>query len=281
MMSGPGCASPRSQAELHDALATFAARGTDALVIDGGDGTVRDVMSAAAVHFPHGLPRIAVVPSGKTNALAHDLGIPRDWTIGSALHAVRNGRTALRAPLEVSYAERHRHKLLGFIWGTGAFVRATAMAQTTHRFGAFNGLAVRLSIAGAIAQALFGRSDDTWRAGDRMLIEAAGGGAIEREHYLMLASTLTQLPSGVKPFGKSLRGLKLLCIDSPPKRLVTRLPGLLMGSESPALARDGFHRRSIDRMRLRLNSNFVLDGEVFDGGDITLRKHEPIGFVVP
>ena len=78
---------PLTHQELHDVLADFVATGLDALIIDGGDGTVRDILSVMARYFPGFAPRIALVPSGKTNALALDLGVPMDWTIAQAIDA--------------------------------------------------------------------------------------------------------------------------------------------------------------------------------------------------
>lgn len=280
-MRGPGCAMPRTHAEMHDALASFAARGVDVLVIDGGDGTVRDVLSAAVQHFGASLPRLAIVPSGKTNALANDLGIPKSWTIQSALNAARLGNIKQRSPLAISYADGAHPDMLGFMWGSGAFVRATALAQTTHRFGAFNGVAVGLSIAGGIAQTLLGARDNIWRRGDRLRIETAGGSMVERTLYLMLASTLERLPGGIRPFGKERQGLKLFAVDAPPKRMLASLPGVLLGSESAYLRSSGYHRADVDQIRLLLESEFILDGEAFSGGEIVLRKCEPLSFVVP
>lgn len=272
---------PRNHAELHDVLASFAARHINLLVIDGGDGTVRDVISAAKRHFRHAFPRLAVVPSGKTNALALDLGIPNDWTITSALEAAHSGRVGLRSPIEISRRGESQTPIRGFLFGTGAFLRATALAQKTHRIGAFNGLAVGLSIAGSVAQTAFGGRDNVWRRGDMLRIEWQDGRVVEQPHYLALASTLMRLPTGIKPFGRVRDGLKLLTIDAPPRRLLTSVPTLLRGSEAASLERDGYHRTDVEQVGLTIETGFVLDGEAYPGGDLVLRRGDPIRFVVP
>lgn len=58
------------------------------LVINGGDGTIGDVISTAPRHFTGVFPRIAIVPSGKTNALAIDLGLSLTLTLADAIDAV-------------------------------------------------------------------------------------------------------------------------------------------------------------------------------------------------
>jgi hypothetical protein len=282
-----GCehAMPRSHAELHDVLAHFASHGVNALVIDGGDGTVRDVLSAAPGHFPDAFPRIAIIPSGKTNALTQDLGIPDDWTTADAVRAITAGHTQQRHPLEIWRPKALRAELRGFIFGAGAFVRATELAQTTHRFGAFNGLAVGLSIFGAVAQTLFGGRDNSWRRGEPMRIAPAGGPrageVLDGPQYMLLGSTLSRMPLGIKPFGAERPGLKTLRIDASPRRLVAALPALLGGTDRGWLASAGYHREDAERIDVTLNSGFILDGEMFEGGEISLRQGAAITFVVP
>jgi hypothetical protein len=148
--------SPRNSAELADTLANFAARGVELLVVDGGDGTVRDVLTSAGDLFGSRFPRIAIIPSGKTNAIALDLGLPLSWTLDDVLRAAKVGKVRRRSPIEIYRPGSTVPDLRGFLFGAGAFVRATALAQHTHKAGAFNGLAVGLSLIWAVAQTALG-----------------------------------------------------------------------------------------------------------------------------
>ncbi|MEG3089449.1 diacylglycerol/lipid kinase family protein [Sphingomonas sp. PB4P5] len=277
-----GCdhAMPGSHRELDQALETFAANGVNALVIDGGDGTIRDVMSAALRHFARVFPRVAIIPSGKTNALAVDLGLPLNWTVADAVEAIRLGGIKERAPLEVWREGDVETSLRGFIFGAGAFVRATELAQTTHRFGAFNGLAVGLSIFGAVAQTVFGGRDNSWRQGEWMRV-ATGNTVIDAPQYMLLGSTLTRMPLRIKPFGRTRGGLKLLRIEAQPRRILSALPALLAGDEAAFLPERGYHRVDAKQVELTLAGEFILDGETFPGGTMTLRQGKPMRFVVP
>ena len=279
----PGCdhAKPRSHDELEQVLADFAATGINALVIDGGDGTVRDIISAAAKHFTGVFPRVAIVPSGKTNALALDLSIPHHWTVADAVEAIQLGGVKERAPIEVWRAGEDDAGLRGFIFGAGAFVRATGLAQTTHRFGAFNGLAVALSIVGAVGQSVFGGQGNSWRQGEQMRVAATGEAVVERAQYMLLGSTLAHMPLRIKPFGRSRGGLKLLRIDAQPRRILAALPSILRGQDDAWLGDLGYHRIDAERVELTLASEFILDGETFAGGELTLRQGAPMRFVVP
>src|SRR3546814_12209371 len=75
------------------------------LVVDGGDGTVRDVISAAPAAFGDRMPRMAILPSGKTNALALDLGVPLDWAVADVVEAAARGTFVRRATIEI-YRDR-------------------------------------------------------------------------------------------------------------------------------------------------------------------------------
>lgn len=281
VMAGCDHVMPLTHDELHDVLAGFVVNGIDTLIINGGDGTVRDILSALLRDFPAFQPRVAIVPSGKTNALALDLGIAPGWPVTAAIDAVVNGRVAERAPIEVRRDGSDRIECAGFIFGAGAFVKATQTAQQTHRFGAFNGLAVGLSIAAAVGQTIFGGANNQWRRGEPMRIALGAREVFDGPQYLVFASTLERLPLGIRPLGPARPGLKMLRIEAPPPRLALAAPYVLAGADRPWLARSGYHRHDAARIDISLESDFVFDGETFLGGDLSLRLGAPMAFVVP
>lgn len=274
---------PHSHDELDAVLARFAAMGLDLLVVDGGDGTVRDVLTQASKHFTDGLPTMAVLPSGKTNALALDLGAPRDWPLVAALESARKGRKRARRPLEVIRDGEATPLARGFIFGAGAFVRATDLAQRTHKMGAFEGLAVGLTLGAVTFQTLFGGRHSGWRDGEPMRLGFAGEPRQPTDVFLILASTLERLPLGVQPFGPPESGglLRSLTVEAPPKRLLTALPMILSGADAPWLEGAGYRRRALEHFEAALETRFVLDGEVYAGGQLDVRAGAPIEFVTP
>ena len=262
---------------LEETLRDYAARGIGLLVVNGGDGTLRDVMTAAARVFD-AMPPMAIIPSGKTNALALDLGIPEGWTVRDAIAAAQAGRFVERAPVEVLRDDATVPDARGFLLGMGGFVRATELAQSTHRAGAFNGVAVALSLGWSIAQTLFGGAGNAWRRGTTMRLQADGDRPATRQLYLMLASTLERMPVGLKPFGRERAGLKMLTVDAPPRHLFRMLKPILSGTDgSPAVAA-GFARTDPRSIRVQSDEGFILDGEHYTGGDLTIRAGEPIRF---
>lgn len=273
-------AAPRTRAALADELADFAARGVDLLVIDGGDGTVRDVLSCAGDIWSGHWPQIVVIPSGKTNALALDLGLPQGWTLADALGALGRGRVERHRPVEIVRAEDGA-RLRGFLFGAGAFVSATELAQHTHRAGAFNGVAVGLALGWVVLQTLFGPATGNWRAGTPMRLNLAGQDPETRARYLLLASTLGRFPLGLKPFGPARRGLKLLAIDAPPRRVWAAAPAIIAGADAPWLDGAGYHRVETTGFDVTLDQGFILDGEHYPGGTLSVRLGPLLSFVVP
>lgn len=273
-------AAPRTRDALAETLAEFAAARIDLLVIDGGDGTVRDVLTGAGHAWRGMWPAIAVIPSGKTNALATDLELPDDWTLNDALIAAGQGRTVERRPVEVARGDGET-PLRGFLFGAGAFVGGTELAQHTHRAGAFNGIAVALAVGWTVLQTMFGNDAGVWRVGTPMRVTPNGGTGEDRARYLLLASTLTRMPIGVKPFGPVRAGLKLLDVAAPPRRLAAAAPLVLAGRGSAWLARNGYRRRDMGGFSLTMDADFILDGEHFPGGELTIRQGPVLSFVVP
>lgn len=282
-------AAPRTRAELRDVLASFAARGIDLLVIDGGDGTIRDVLTCAGDFWGNDWPRIAILPSGKTNALAIDLGVPAGWTFDDALAAASGGRIVHRSPLEIAPRGSAGLAVRGFLFGGGNFVDATALAQHTHRAGVFNALTVVLATIGAIGSTLFGTANSKWRRGSRIALRYTDGvvamnGAgthTDANRYVMLASTLERFPAGLKPFGHTRPGMKTLVVDAPTRALAVVAPALLSGSEARWIEQRGYHRIDADAVEIDLEAGFILDGETFPGGAYTLRRAVPLRFVAP
>jgi hypothetical protein len=278
--AGVRIAAPENLDEIAEALADFAKAGLDLLVIDGGDGAVREVLSRAPEAFGRKLPRFAVLPSGKTNALALDLGAPRGWRLQGALEAARAGRTETRRAFEIVRKGARKPELRGFIFGAGAFVTATHMAQRTHSAGAFGNAAVALTMAGATVRTLFGGKTDDWSRGEMIELELAGAPR-RGSRFVLMASTLKRLPLGLKPFGEPRLGLKVLVVDAPPRRLPQALPIIAGGRDAAWLEAAGYHRADVDALPMVLDGEFVLDGEIYPGGALTLRHGPAFEFVRP
>jgi diacylglycerol kinase (ATP) len=274
---------PDTPADLASDLKRFAAEGVDLLVIDGGDGTVREVLSALPGAYGDAAPVIAVLASGKTNILALDLGARPGWSLEEALARAAAEEPVLktRSPLEVSWADAGCGPVRGFVFGLGAFVRATTMSQAVHRLGFFHGVSVAFTLAGAVIQTLFGGHGAEWRQGVGVSLSLDGEPERAGDRFLTMATTLKRLPFGLAPFGPPREGMKLLDVDAPPRRLYAALPALLAGRDAPWLVRDGYRRSEATEARLSLSEPVVIDGEIFPGGEIVVRRGAPVRFLAP
>ena len=279
---------PRSHAALRETLAGFAERGIDYLAVDGGDGTVRDVLTCGASVFGDDWPPLVILPKGKTNALVVDLGLPNAWTLPEAMEAIGHGKTIVRRPIAIELPDSGK-LVQGFILGTGAFARGTQHGQQAHRWGLFNSFAVGLIIVWCLFQTMFARSTNLWRKGTAMrLRDGASGAELPRsrfgdpaERFVMVASTLERFPLGIRPFGAARPGLKLAVVDTPLRWIVALIPLLLTGFDAAFLRRNGAHRIDVDSLDLELGDRFTLDGEYFPAGHYRLHQGPELRFVVP
>ena len=280
---------PRTRSDIATVLAEFAALSVDAIAVDGGDGTVRDVLTCGASVFGESWPPLIVMPKGKTNALAVDLGLPRQWTLADALQSLRDGHMVERRPILVDQPGGPAGQVMGFILGSGIFTTATQAGQTAHKLGAFNSLAVGVTAVSGVMQALFGIGKSPWRAQTGMRI-LTGPEAQSLEHsgygdcasrYAMVFSTLERFPLGMQLFGRAAGTLKYALLDAPLRRVVAMVPLLLTGWDRPFHARLGIHRGTLEEAILELEDRFILDGEAFPAGRYRLRPGPRLRFITP
>jgi diacylglycerol kinase (ATP) len=287
-------AQPRARAQLPEALAEFVTKDIDLLVINGGDGTVRDVLTCGQAIFGDNWPAIAVLPKGKTNALTVDLGIPEDWTLQDAIDALDHGTRVHRRPMTVSAIEEADKatgvsRVAGFILGAGAFTKATQAGQSAHRLGAFDSMVVAVTALWALLQSLFASRANPWRKGARMRIGlgsanapmAHSGQGDPAMRQLLFASTLERLPAGIRPFGALRSGLKLVAVDQISRRTTALIPMVVMGKLRRGLRERGIHQLKASQFTLSIDDQFILDGEAFPAGNYRIDQGPELAFVAP
>jgi diacylglycerol kinase (ATP) len=281
-------AAPAERGQLAQILADFAARQVDYIAIDGGDGTVRDVLTCGAGVFGDIWPTLILLPSGKTNALAYDLGVPPGWTVAQALEAARRDSAAVRCPLVIAHREDERTQVRGFVLGAGAFTRAISLGQDAHRYGAFNAAAVGVTAVWSLLQALFGRRGNPWRRGTRMRLRDSGGqdlahrgGLPDSERYLLFASSLERFAAGLKPFGNVQAAVRMAVLDNARFGLLVRLPMIFWGRLRDADRNKGCHIHGLDEFGFDIADKFILDGEAFPPGSYRVFAGPRLRFIVP
>ena len=279
---------PTQRSELQSILERFAERRVDYIVVDGGDGTVRDVLTCGAGVFGETWPSLIVLPNGKTNALAVDLGLPAGWSLADALEATQSGGVEQRRPLVIAQRDNADARVQGFVFGAGAFTAAVSLGQQAHKRGAYNAIGVFVTAIWGLFQALFGSERNPWRRGTPMRLFDGEGRELAHsgigrtdERYLIFASTLRRLPAGIHPFGALKSALRLAVIDNSRFSLVARTPTVFRGVVSEAMRRRGYHVHGLDALRLDIGDSFILDGEAFPAGRYQLSLGPKLRFVVP
>lgn len=272
---------PEEPSHLMAGLCRLAGDGVELVVIDGGDGTVREVLTRLPEAFGGRMPRLAVLPNGKTNALALDIETPLGTTLEQILVSAEARKpTKRRQCLEIVRAGESAPERRGFLLGVGAFVRATKLAQKNHGRGFFDDAAVGVTLAGGLVRTVLGGAGDRWRRGEAMTL-AIGETVEQRQWFMVMASTLKRFPMGLKPYGEPREGLKVLAVEAPPKRLLRAMRKVVRGEATEWLAANGYHRHDAASFGLSFDGDFVLDGEAYKGGDLTIRQGPELEFVIP
>lgn len=269
----PGVVScaPTTTTALALALRGFARSRVAVLAVDGGDGTLREVLSLLPEIFGESCPPVALLPSGKTNLAARDVGSFGGGRSGllRLLEAVNSGwhgvRWSERQTLEVRWPDQPHRRVRGLLFGAGAFTHATRMAgRWAHDHGFRQRSAVAIGVWRVLWEALRGNAGLADPAVGMGLDGAALGPVAPR--FLLLATTARRLMLGLWPFPPPTeeRGLNWLSVAHPPRRLPLALWKAWRGRlPDAALGIEGGRCR---RLELRLQGAFVVDGELFNGG---------------
>jgi hypothetical protein len=265
-------AAPETSAALHAALRAFASDKVDLVVISGGDGTVRDVLSALADSDFASPPDLAILSAGNTNLAGRVLGSPGNGVdaLDRLIDAIAQGRTRRRTcpVLKVSWiGEPKRPPVYGFLFGAAAFTEAKRIAaETVQRRGIHHGLAVAVTLMATSVKAVFGRSRALSK-GTRMAVSIDATPAADAARFLVLATTLDRLMLGLWPFwGRGRGGIRWLDIDAPAPWLGAALWAVLLRRPGKWMTRRGYRSGRADRLRILMDQPFILDGETFGAG---------------
>lgn len=279
-------AAPESREALRAALADFAAREIDLLVVNGGDGTLREVLSALPKAWPGRPPAIAPLAAGRTNLAARTLG------------QTGKGRAALEKLLAAAQEDRLRwderpvievtrlgappaEPLRGLLFGAAAFTEATRLSnRSLHRPNISNNVIVAATAVLMAVRALTGSGAQgrALRNGTAMRVTPDNGPERAEPRFILLATTLDRLMLGLWPFwGEGPGALRWLDVAAPPTRLRSGLLSVLR-RRPPNLP--GWRSGRAARLRIGLDQPFVLDGELFEPGPegVQLTASAPLRF---
>ncbi len=281
-------AQPASHDELKLELLRFAREGVDLIAIDGGDGTIRDVLTYIDHAYPNDWPYFVLLPSGKTNVVAAHVG-----SFGTGVHGWRNLLTARQAgtltkvivetpALEVRWPAQKERVLRGFLLGCAAFTDGVELAnEKIHPKGIAKSLAVALVIGGILKRVLTRKAEDGKETAKKGQVIVDGTAVNGDRHLLFMASTIHRLTLGIKPFRKAGAGnLLWLDISNNVRHLAYGGMMVVLGKYKKWMLEGGYASGAAHEIDLQFNSPFIMDGDAFDPcGQVTIVASRRIRFV--
>lgn len=243
---------PTSFEDLDTALTEMHAAGVTILIIDGGDGTVREVISRAQDIWADDALKYAIVASGNTNLIARTAGaLPS----GDPISAIRSGALKTTSIPIMKVERSTKPPIRGFIMGAGAYTTATRIAQ--EEIASRHSLQVALTIL----KLVFSRS---LRAGERFSVCHDNQETVDEARMLIGLSTLPgKLIFGLEPFWNTGPGpIRWLDVAAHPPALLIAAPFVAFGAPRRWMRR-AYRSGSSHVVELTLNSDLVVDGERF------------------
>jgi hypothetical protein len=261
------------------------------IVINGGDGTVQASLTELyqGAHFKGRVPPIAVLPNGKTNLIALDLGIHGDpiKALERILEIAKSGvedHVVARELIALSDGKADSRPVLGmFLGGAGLADTMLYCRNQIYPLGLSNGLSHFITALAVIVSLLFGiRARFLPPSGNPVRISLIRDGQLVGRFAVLIVTTLERLLLGVQTGGSARGTMKLMAVDQ-------NLPALLRLVWASLFRRigkarmQGIHLEQGDMIRIEgERSSVILDGELFEaseGKPIVLRSTQPVPFL--
>ena len=277
--------------QIGEALKTIARVKPAMLVINGGDGTVQAALTELhnGGHFGDNPPPVAVLPSGKTNLIALDLGAHGDpiaaferlveLALGDlSAHLVPRELIALR------HGDGAGQPVIGmFLGGAGLADTMLYCRNKIYPLGLPNGVSHVLAALALLFRQLSGfKMSFLPPAPGQLSVSVRHDGKLSGKFVVLLVTTLEKLLLNSDVGGDGTGRLKLLAIEQRPFLLLRAITMSMFGKLSRAKL-DGVHLEGSDEISIEGDaSDVILDGETFRaeiGRPITLRPTLPLSFV--
>ncbi len=279
--------------QIGQALKTIARVKPKVLVINGGDGTVQAALTELyqGGHFGDTPPPVAVLPNGKTNLIALDLGAVGDpiMALERVLELARTDMAphiVARELIQLSDGKAGGRPVLGmFLGGAGL---ADVMLYCRHKIyplGLPNGISHVLTAMAAIFSILFGiRAAFLPPRPSPVKVTMLRQGQLQGSFALLMVTTLEKLLLGGQLPGSAVQtgALKMMIIERTPRAMWHALVDTIRGKLG-SNRDNGVHLERGDEIRIEGDhSSVILDGELFEanvGYPIVLRTTRPVPFL--
>ena len=277
--------------QIGQALRTIARVKPRVLVINGGDGTVQAVLTELhhGGHFGDNPPPVAVLPNGKTNLIAHDLGASGD-PIEALQRVLDLSRTDIvphivsRELIALTGGKADGPPVLGmFLGGAGLADTILYCRHKIYPLGLPNSVSHALTFLAYITRLVLKlKSGFLPQPAEQTDLELHQHGRISGRFAFLAVTTLDKLLLSGQVVGKGLGPLKLVAIEESTGSVFRALLAGLTGGYKGKKVR-GFHFEEVDEITIEGDrSNVILDGETFSAGrgsPINLTTAQPLSFV--
>ena len=276
--------------QIGDGLRTIARVRPKILIINGGDGTVQAALTEIhnGGHFGEEPPPVAVLPNGKTNLIALDLGAHGDPIIAlerlvALAQSDLNPHIVARELIALRCDPTSRPVIGMFLGGAGLADTMLYCRNKIYPLGLPNGLSHALT-AIALLVRMFLRLQSSFLPPkpSPMQVSVRRDGRISGRFALLAVTTLEKMLLSGQFKGTGTGRLKLLAVEERPVSLLKVFAASLAGKLGASSMR-GVHFEESDEISIEgENANLILDGEMFSariGYPIVLKPAQPLSFV--
>ena len=281
--------------QIASALKSIALVRPKVLVINGGDGTVQAALTELyrGGHFGDSPPPVAVLPNGKTNLIAHDLG-----AVGDPIEALERVLAVVRTDMVPHIVSRelieltgggraeHARPVLGmFLGGAGLADTILYCRHKIYPLGLPNWAAHGLTFLLGLVSVIVGRRSRLLPAQWAPIkVSVTRSGAMQGKFAFVMVTTLERLllNGNMAVAGHRPGAMQLVVIERNLLSIFGALIASLRGKLGLRRIR-GVHLERGDEIRIAgQSSNVILDGEMFEANDdrpIVLRPTAPVPFL--
>ena len=276
--------------QIGEALRTIARVRPKLLIINGGDGTVQASLTEIhnGGHFGDQAPPVAVLPNGKTNLIALDLGAQGD-PLEALEKLVAIARTDLAPHLVAREMIALQHDSSGrpvigmFLGGAGLADTMLYCRNKIYPLGLPNGVSHALTaVAVLVRMALRLKANFLPPRPSPLNVLVRRDGMLSGRFALLAVTTLEKMLLSSELGGAGGGRLKLLAVEEHPFSLLKAFFAGIAGKLGRERFR-GIHFEEADEISIEgESSQLILDGEMFRaelGKPILLKPAQPLSFV--
>ena len=273
------------------ALETIARVRPKMLVINGGDGTVQAALTELynGDHFGTEPPPVAVLPSGKTNLIALDLGSQGDPIVAleklmAIAQADLSPHIVARELIALRCGAGEQMPVIGmFLGGAGLADTMLYCREKIYPLGLPNGVSHAITALAMLAQLLLRlKASFLPPHPNPVAVSWRNSQSLSGRFSLLAVTTLDKVLMSGELTGRTRGALRLLAIEERPGSMLRAFFATLAGKLGQSKMR-GVHFEESDEISIEgESSKVILDGETFRaeiGSPIFLKLAHPLSFV--